>query len=454
LLGLATLAAAAGSVGCGGQAGEAKSEEPPSVPSVQTVRPARQTLHRLIEQPARVEAFEETPIFAKIPGYVERVHVEIGTRVRKDALLAKLRVPELAEELKEKEGLVDEARIAITQAESGLKVARANQETMKSLVEQAKAGRKRAAAGSLRWRSELKRMEVMTRDGSLDRQNLDETRLQLQAAEAAQEEADAKVRSAGAALDESAARCDKAAADLAAARSRLEVAQSERRRVAALLAYSEIRAPFDGVVADRQVHTGHFLQPSASGPTSKARPLFVVVRTERVRVFLDVPEADAVLVRTGAAARIRVPTLNDREFAGTIAGSSWSLDPAQRTLRTEIDFDNPGELLRPGMYAHAFLPVEQPDALSLPSAAVLVRDGQSFCFCVENGKAVRTPLRIGARHGNEVEVRKKLRRSGKAGERAAWVNLSGREAIIVSNPDQLADGQVVNAPDAPLAAGG
>src|SRR5207249_329803 len=118
-----------------------------------------------------------------------------------------------------------------------------------------------------------------------------------------------------------------------------------------------ILAPFDGVVSQRNVHRGHFLQPGTSGSGTRGESLFVVVALEKVRVFLEVPEADAILVSDGMPARIRIPVLNDREFTGTVAGSSWSLEPGQRTLRTEIDFANPGELLRPGMYAHAVIEV-------------------------------------------------------------------------------------------------
>lgn len=167
------------------------------------------------------------------------------------------------------------------------------------------------------------------------------------------------------------------------------------------------------------------------------------MRTDRVRVFLDVPEADAISVHDGALASIRIPVLNDREFTGRVAGSAWSLEPGQRTLRTEIDFDNPRELLRPGMYAHASIPAEQPDTFSLPSSAVLIRDGQSFCYCAEQGKVVKTVIRIGAREGDRVEVLKKRSLRKPAGGTDRWEDLTGKEIIVVSNPGELTDGQAI-----------
>jgi multidrug efflux pump subunit AcrA (membrane-fusion protein) len=352
------------------------------------------------------------------------------------------------EELQVKKGLVAQAGIDITLAEKALKVAEASHKTARSLVAEVRASRKRSSASLARWKSEAARMEKMSRERVIDTQSRDETLHQYRAAEAALAEADARIASAEAAEAEGLARCDKAEADVAAARNRLLVAASEERRLAALLRYADLTAPFDGVVSQRNVHTGHFLQPAA-GPAGKAEPVFEVVRMDKVRIFLEVPEADAVLVKCGTKegcpAKIRVPVLNDREFAGRVSGTSWSLEPSQRTLRTEIDFDNPQGLLRPGMYAHALIEAEQPDAWTLPAGALLTRDGQTCCYLLEDGKAVRTAVRSGAREGGDVEVLKKQRRPARPGDRLRWVDFDGAEAILIGRVDELIDGQSVSA---------
>ena len=90
--------------GCGRQVASATPPAiAPAIPEFETARPACRLVVRTIQQPARVEAFEETPIFAKIAGYAEKVNVEIGTRVRKGQLLAALSVPELVEEARERD---------------------------------------------------------------------------------------------------------------------------------------------------------------------------------------------------------------------------------------------------------------------------------------------------------------------------------------------------------------
>lgn len=429
LFGLGLVSGLLVSLGCKEEKAEAQSEAPPSTPAVKTASPERMTFHRVIEQPASVEAFEVTPIYAKISGYVEEVRADIGTRVQKGDLLAKLRVPELVEEHKQKTEQVHLAEKLLT-------VAQARIATAKAQVHEAEAALARVEATRGFWKGQSERFTRLGQTSAvMDKQSVEEAVRMYRSSNAGVAEAEAKIESAKANQLEMEATYDKSKADI-------NVAKADERRVAAMLSYAEIRAPFDGIVSHRNAHTEHFLQPSVAGNTGKAEPLFVMLRMDRVRVFLDVPEFDAVLVHDGANASIRIPSLNDREFHGTVAGTAWSLEPKQRTLRTEIDFDNPQEILRPGMYAHATIPIEQPNTFSLPSSAVLIRDGQSFCYRVEDGKAVKTIIRIGTREGDRVEVLKKRGQRKQTGS-VDWEDFSGKEIIIVSNVGELANGQTI-----------
>ncbi len=123
----------------------------------------------------------------------------------------------------------------------------------------------------------------------------------------------AKLNAADAALNESKARRRKAEADVKAVKSRLEVAQALRNQSAAWLDYRNIRAPFDGIVTLRNVHTGHFLQSASSGTTNKsAEPLLVLMRMDIMRVVVQVPEKDAVLVKDGDLANVAFQALPER----------------------------------------------------------------------------------------------------------------------------------------------
>lgn len=434
--------------GCGKPSAATLPQEPRErIPTVSTIHPERKAVLHVIEQPAFIEAYEETPVIARVPGYVRQVQVDIGDRVKgprsvdqgkrlePGQVLAELRVPEMEAELRQKQALVAQAVAEVEQNVSAVEAAEANILTMKAMVGEAEAARARAQANYARWESEYQRVAGLVERRVIDEQTRDETRNQFKAADAARAEVEARVLSARAGTKESEAKRNRAQADLAAARARVEVAKAEEGRLAALLSYSELRAPFDGVVVRRNIHTGHYLQP-ASG--NGMQPVFVIARTDIVRVLVDVPEMDAPFVREGVPARVRIPTIKDQEFEGKVTRSSWSLDPKTRTLRTEIHLANPQGKLRPGMYAYVSLRAELPSTFTLPVSAVATQGDQSFCCQVVEGQAYRVPLKIGIRSGPVVQVLKKQ------GRPAAWEDLTGQEEIALANPGALADGQKVN----------
>lgn len=412
-----------------------------SVTEVSVTHPVRQTLHYVVDQPGRIEPFEQTPIYARVSGYVRTVRVEHGDRVKKGDVLAEVDVPELVEEHHRKEAMIIQVRAGITQAEQAERVAQASLASMRADLEIARAAALKAVAALDRWRSEYQRMERLVKDKVVDQQNVDEARNQLQAAESAKGEADARIVSAQAAINEAQARCNKARADREAVTSQLRVAQADERQVNAMVNFATITAPYDGVVTSRVVHTGHLVQ--ASTGAARGDPLFTIVRMDKIRVFVEVPEVDAVLVHEGSPGRIRVQVLNDREFVGKVAGTSWSLDPSQRTLRTEIDFPNPEGILRPGMYVHALLDLDRPSSWVVPAGTVLVRDGLTFCYKVQNGRTERLPLRTGLRSGGLIEIRKVQVPPARPGDLPTWADPNGEEAIVVSKPGELIDNQQV-----------
>ncbi len=176
----------------------------------------------------------------------------------------------------------------------------------------------------------------------------DEAISKFTAADAARGEVAAKVESAKAALGEAEANIALTRADAAAAAARLDVAQANVDHMQAMLDYANIRAPFSGVVTERGVDTGHLVGPRQS---NNSRPLFVIARTDVVRVVVDVPELEAPLVDIGDRAFVRVQSLGTEEIEAQVARTAFVLDPSSRTLRVEIDVSNEDQRLRPGMYA-------------------------------------------------------------------------------------------------------
>lgn len=390
---------------------------------VAVVKPQRKNLERRCDQPGEIVALEETPIYAKIAGYVRSVNVDIGDRIKKDQPLVVLSVPELMEELKQKDALVVQADAHIQQAKAAVEVAEAAIESAHANVAAAQAAIARTTAGLERWKSESSRIDELAERSAVNRKVADETLEQFRVAQGAKQEADAQVTSARAAAHEAESRLTAAKADVLAAEARLTVAKADRDRVKALTEYLAIKAPYDGAVTQRLVHTGHFVQPATNG---RDQPLLVVQHSDVVRVVVYVPESDAGHTKPGAPATIRVQSL-DKPLTGMVKRVASALDTATRTLRAEIELDNSAGQLSPGMYCYVSIVVaERKDALVLPIAAVLAEQGKSYCLAVADGRIVRTPVEVGLRAGGDVEVT-----SG----------LTGEEEIVPKNQSGLHEGQ-------------
>jgi RND family efflux transporter MFP subunit len=218
----------------------------------------------------------------------------------------------------------------------------------------------------------------------------------------------------------------------------VSVAQAEERRTAAMLAYTKVPAPFDGVVTVRNANTGDYVY-AASGDksTSGASPMFVIARDDLVRIFVDVPEAYARYVRVGTKANVRADALSGLEIKAAVTRTSWSLHEKTRTLRTEIDLptkDDDG--LRPGMYVNTTVIVQRSGVPMLPQDALVVSGNQTYCYLLRDGKAVKTAVVRGLRDGTWVEVTKM-----KIDD--PWVKVTGYENVIVGDLDELTNGQTV-----------
>jgi multidrug efflux pump subunit AcrA (membrane-fusion protein) len=383
----------------GPPAAEAATGGPPVATAVRVVRPERKTVRRPIEQPGfNIEAFQETPLYAKISGYVRKWNVDIGDRVKADQVLAELDVPEMEVDVKQKDAAVRQAA---------------------AQVQQAKAAVLTAEALLARAKSQYERLSKAGRGGVIGGEDVEETRLGYESAQAGLE---------------------KARADVAAAEAQAEVARAARDYAQTMLRYAQVRAPYDGVVTQRNINTGDFILPAGTG--ARGLPLYVVNQTDPVRVFVNVPGADAGWVRDGDPVSLRLQGAGGELVQGKVTRNARSLDPRARTLRTEIDIPNPEGKLLPGMYVQASITVQHPNAWTLPAAAVVTEGDQTSCYRVVDGKAVRTPLQVGLRGGGLVEVLKKQVKSPSPGEEGRWQDITGDEEVV-GDPAGLSDGQPV-----------
>jgi multidrug efflux pump subunit AcrA (membrane-fusion protein) len=302
--------------GCGHKtAAKGDAAQTPETLAVVTTTPRLETIRRSIVQPGYLSSYEETPIYTKLAGYLKEVNVDIGDKIKNKQLLGLLWVPEVEKDVAVKEARVRQGKADVTLAQEMLEVARANVETREAKVDEAKKGQERAKSECARSKNEWLQDVAAVKQGINTKQTEDEALNQYTAAQARLEEAGAKVTSAEASLFESKAKHGKAKEDVGVAEEKLIVLNAQYREQKAWFDYAEITAPYDGIVTRRFVHTGHFVQPANSGTTSKtAEPLFVVMRTDRMRVVIQVPESDAPLVKDGADAIVRIQSLNDREI--------------------------------------------------------------------------------------------------------------------------------------------
>ena len=352
--------------------------------------------------------------------------MDIGDRVEANQLLVDLFLPELKDELRQKEAAMVQAQAEIELATAAVRAAEAAVATAQANISLMEAGNIRAEADVTRWQSQYTRISQLVAGGSLDRKLEDETRDSLKAAEAARGEARAKVEAAKATLLQSQADLAKAKANEAVARARHGNAEADLSRVKTLLQYTQIRAPYAGVVTERNVNRGDFVQPAS---TMTAKPL-LDRRPHRYCPHLRGCPGNGLSAGLRRAGRgyVSVQALPDRIVEGKVTRTSWVLG-ANRTLHTELDLPNPNGLLRPGMYATAHILLqERPDVYVLPLSAI-VRDGkQAFCWIVKDGRAARTPITLGLQVGNDVEV---------------VSGLKGDELVVQSQVGSLQEGRPV-----------
>jgi len=400
------------------------------VATVSVVSPSRTTLRRTSMQPGQVEPWETTELHAKVPGFVARVHVDIGDVIRTGDVLVDIALPEFVAEREQKAAVVAQAGAELEQAHARQRVADAGRTAAEAAIAEAEAAISRAGAEIKRRDAELRRTERLVAEGAVTAALADEMQSVLAAARAAGTEAEARVRSVRAALLQAEALVAQAEADVVAARARVAVAEADRARIEALLGYGRIVAPFDGVVLRRHVHAGHLAV--AGGDRD---PLLSVARTDRLRVVTAVPEIAAAFVDVGDPVEIRLQAMPGVAVTGMVARTAGSLDDSTRTLRAEIDLDNTpaaaggGLPLRPGLYATTTIVAEtHPDAIAIPKAAVVRDAAGAACFVVADGTARRRPITTGIEEGGLVEV---------------TAGLDGSERIVTAGAASLADGQAV-----------
>jgi RND family efflux transporter MFP subunit len=220
--------------------------------------------------------------------------------------------------------------------------------------------------------------------------------------------------------------------DLQARKAMVDSATYNVRRLEETQRFQKVYAAFDGVITVRNVDTGALIDAGANSP---GKELFDLAATDRLRVYINVPQTYSREATPGKDAALTLAEFPGRRFLGKIARTADAIDPASRTLLTEVDVDNAtGELL-PGAYVsvHFKLGAQVP-AVVVPANTLIFRSGGLRVAVVRNGKAELVPVVPGRDFGTEVEV---------------VSGITVNDAVIENPSDSLTSGTPVHATEAP-----
>jgi len=308
---------------------EAQSAAAEQAPTVAAAKASLQDLSRSVVLTAEFIPFQEVDVMAKVSGYVKQIRVDVGDHVQQGQSLATIEIPEMQDDVTRAQATIDQAEAEV--------------------------------AGS---RDEIRRAQSTHEIAHLSHQRLADVVKERPGLVAQQEIDDAHSRDLVAEAQLSAAN-----SHLAAALQKVSVTRAELARVKTMLAYTEVTAPFAGVITKRYANNGSMIQAGTASQT-QAMPLVRLSENSLLRLILPVPESIVPLVRVGQGLTVRVPTMN-RNFPGRVARFSDKVQSSTRTMDTEVDVPNSGFTLVPGMYAEVnFTTDSRSHALTVPIAAV------------------------------------------------------------------------------------
>lgn len=210
----------------------------------------------------------------------------------------------------------------------------------------------------------------------------------------------------------------------------VEADEANVRNLQEQVSFEKVTAPFDGVITARRTDVGALI---TAGAGASATELFHLAAIDRLRVFIDLPEQDRAAARSGATATLYLNEFPGKKFTGVIARNANAIDPSARTLRVEIDVDNPNGQMLPGSYVSVHLKAPgAANAIVVPSNTLLFRSEGLRVAVVKNGKAELIPVKVGRDFGETLEI----------------VNgLAPDDTLIVNPPDSILSGAPVRVMD-------
>lgn len=312
---------------------------------VEVVPVATRQVERSVVLTGEFQPYLAVPLVSKVTGFVKEVAVDRGSVVKRGQLLATLEAPEMQAQIVEAQAKVQAIELQRTEAEARLASAQATYDRLRAAS---------ATPGV-----------VAENDVIVAQKTADAARAAAQSFEGSVKAAEAQVQA-----------------------------------VRDLEQYLQIRAPFDGVITERNVHPGALV-----GPTSGSAPMLRLHQLSRLRLVVAVPEALVGSIVNGTPASFTVPAYPGETFSATVSRKGHDLDPKTRTMAVELDVRNADLRLTGGMYPEVkWLVRRSQPSLLVPPTAIVTTTERTFVIRVKNGTAEWINVTRGARVGDLVEV--------------------------------------------------
>ncbi len=334
------------------------------LPTAEVVIAKRGLLSNTLSLAGQFQPYQEIEVHAKVSGYVQKINVDIGDRVRAGETLAVLEIPELDAQLKGTQSEVLHSKDEIVRASNEVIRAESDHAALHAAYQRLQ----QAAAA---------------RPGLIAEQELDDSRAKDLASEA---------------------QVDASKAALAAARNQSNVADADRMRVSALADYANVTAPLSGIITWRYADTGALIQAGTASNT-QSMPLVKLAQSDILRLRLPVPESAVPFIHIGSPVQVQVKAIG-RTFAGKVVRFTRSVSFDTRTMETEIDVENADLSLTPGMYADATIELQHKEnALTVPIQAVVQGENERYVLVLDDEDRVqKQPVELGEQTSNRVEI--------------------------------------------------
>ena len=357
---------------------EEKETEAPA--PVQVTAVTQDTIRRIVSGDGVLFPQDQENVMPKISAPVQKFYFNRGDHVKTGQLMAVLENRDLRFTAESNKSQVEQAE-ANLQATEGATIP----ESVVKARTDVEADKETAEAA----RKVLESRQELFKQGALMRRMVDEAQVNWAQANSNLLTAQEHLRTLEAVAKE--AQIKQATAQVAAARGQYQSAEAQ-------VAYTEIRSPMNGTIADRPLYAGDM--------ASTGQPLFSIVDISRVVARVNVPQAQASLVRVGMPADV-VLTDGGEQVQGKVTVVSPATDPASTTVQVWVQVDNPAERLKPGAAVHANIIAEIYKAVPvIPTSAVLPGEEGGTMVLVIDSQSVahQRPVQLGVREGNKVQV--------------------------------------------------